>query len=280
MSRNIETNRSYRPNLIINLVQALRLNSAINFLLSFMPTSIQDRVTQLKVNNFLAKMGVTGLEVIPTDSLKTSQRAALRYLVEKLGAENLGDYLEFGVFSGTSLGCMYAVLKELGLDHIRLFGFDSFEGMPAIAATEDEGVWAPGQFKLGIEFTKGILTQKGVDWSRTFLTKGWFCDTLTPELVQQYQIKKASVIMVDCDLYSSTVDVLRFCAPFIQDEVVMYFDDWHSGDLATKNLGEKKAFDEFLAANPQFEAHPFEPMYTSNEEGCINGAAFIVSRKK
>jgi O-methyltransferase len=280
MNNSPENNRPHRRNLLINLVQALRLNGITNLLLGFMPLSFQDWVTQLKVKNFLAKVGVSGLEALPTDSLQQSQRAALRYLVEKLGAENLGDYLEFGVFSGTSLGCMHTVLKELGLDHIRLFGFDSFEGMPAIASTEDEGVWAPGDFKLGIEFTKGILTQKGVDWSRTFLTKGWFCNTLTPELVQQYQIKKASVIMVDCDLYSSTVDVLRFCAPFIQDEVVMYFDDWHSGDLAAKNLGEKKAFDEFLAANSQFEARPFEPMYRSNEEGRINGAAFIVSRKK
>jgi len=275
-----ENNRLAGRNLIIELVQALRLNSATNLLLDFMPLGVQDWVTQLKVKNFLAKVGVSGLETLPVDSLQQSQRAALRYLVEKLGADNLGDYLEFGVFSGTSLGCMHTVLKELGLDHVRLFGFDSFEGMPAIASTEDEGVWAPGDFKLGIEFTKGILTQKGVDWSRTFLTKGWFCNTLTPELVEQYQIKKASVIMVDCDLYSSTVDVLRFCAPFIQDEVVMYFDDWHSGDLAAKNLGEKKAFDEFLAANHQFEARPFEPMYVHNAEGLVNGTAFIVSLKK
>lgn len=280
MSISSQNSRSAGRNLIIELVQALQLNSATNLLLGFMPLKFQDWVTQLKVNNFLAKVGVSGLETLPVDSLQQSQRAALCYLVEKLGAENLGDYLEFGVFSGTSLGCMHTVLKELGLDHIRLFGFDSFEGMPAIASTEDEGVWAPGDFKLGIEFTKGILTQKGVDWSRTFLTKGWFCNTLTPELVQQYQLKKASVIMVDCDLYSSTVDVLRFCAPLIQDEVVMYFDDWHSGDLAAKNLGEKKAFDEFLAANPQFEARPFEPMYVHNAEGLVNGAAFVVSLKK
>ena len=33
----------------------------------------------------------------------------------------LGDYLEFGVYTGTSLIAMYRALHSLGLDHVRLF---------------------------------------------------------------------------------------------------------------------------------------------------------------
>jgi len=109
----------------------------------------------------------------------------LHHLIDRLGAENLGDYLEFGVFSGTSISCMYQVLQEFNLPQVRLFGFDSFEGMPESSATEDEGTWEPGQFKFGIEYTKGILTARGIDWNRVLLTKGWFCNTLTPEFRQQ-----------------------------------------------------------------------------------------------
>ena len=42
----------------------------------------------------------------------------------------LGDYLEFGVSRGHSMASMHRVISRLKLDRVRLFGFDSFEGMP------------------------------------------------------------------------------------------------------------------------------------------------------
>jgi len=64
-----------------------------------------------------------------------------------------GDYLDFDVSRGTSLACMHRVVTRLSLDNVRLFGFDSFEGMPSNAAWEDLGVWRPGQFALrGIQY--------------------------------------------------------------------------------------------------------------------------------
>ncbi|NJO43420.1 MAG: hypothetical protein HC769_29725 [Cyanobacteria bacterium CRU_2_1] len=257
--------------LMINLVRTLRLNQVANTVLSYMPKGIQDWVTELKVKNYLATYDPADITLLPVDLLKAKQREALQYLIEKQGTDSLGDYLEFGVFTGTSLSCMYQILQELNLDHIRLFGFDSFEGLPESAATEDDNTWNPGDFKFGYEFTKGILTQRGIDWNRTFLTKGWFCNTLTPEFIQQHEIKKASVIMVDCDLYSSTQDVLKFCMPLIQDRAIVFFDDWNSNKLAEKNLGEKKAFDEYLAEHPH---------YAIEEFGCYtdHSAVFVVSR--
>lgn len=255
----------------VRVLKAFRLNRLANFTLRFAPQAVQEKITTWKVNNYLATYGTDALIVLPTEALQQKQRDALQYLVNKFGAENLGDYLEFGVFSGTSIRCMYQVSQEMGLEQMRLFGFDSFEGMPDIAATEDEGTWTPGQFKFGIEFTKGILTAKGIDWNRVFLIKGWFSDTLTPALREQYQIKKASILMIDCDLYSSTVDVLAFCEPLIQDEAVIFFDDWHSNDLAEKNLGEKKAFDEFLQAHPNFTVQEFGTYVE-------HAACFIVTR--
>ena len=262
-----------RPGIsLVYIAKALGLNRIINFVIQFTPRPIQEKITALKVQRYLDTYGVDGMVVLPMEDLKQKQRESLQYLIDRLGAENLGDYLEFGVFSGTSISCMYQVLQEFNLPQVRLFGFDSFEGMPESSATEDEGTWEPGQFKFGIEYTKGILTARGIDWNRVLLTKGWFCNTLTPEFRQQHQIKKASILMVDCDIYSSTVDVLKFCEPLIQDEVVVFFDDWNSNHLADKNLGEKKAFDEFLAAHPEFTIQEFGN-YTSHS------ACFIVKRR-
>jgi hypothetical protein len=63
-------------------------------------------------------------------------------------------------------------------------------------------------------------------------------------------IREASVIMVDCDLYASARTALHFSADLIVDEAVVFFDDWADAELAAKGLGERRAFEEFQAANP------------------------------
>ncbi len=234
-----------------------RVAQLIGEVLDHLPPSAQRKVAELRAARFVSTHDVSELEVLPVDALKAVQRRAVQHMIDFRGTTEIGDYLEFGVFAGTSMRCMYQVMEELGVSSSRLFGFDSFEGMPAIAKHEDEGTWEPGQFKLDVELTRAILKKRGVDMDRVELTKGWFSDTLNPEFLARRNITRASVVMVDCDLYSSTVDVLRFVEPLIVDEAVFFFDDWNSNDLAAKNQGEKKAFDEFLAAHPDLSIEPF-----------------------
>jgi O-methyltransferase len=188
-------------------------------------------------------------------------------LVEKQGAAAIGDYLEFGVYNGTSLICMYRALTQLGLDHVRLFGFDSFEGLPP----DEEGHWGPGgRFKSELEFTRRVLAHEGVPNDRVVLIKGFFSDSLKPELITQYQITRASIIMVDVDMYRSTCEALQFCERLIAPEALLVFDDWHP--LAEKNMGEKRAFDEFLQAHPSLHPTPYGSTYHWHAE------AFWVTR--
>jgi hypothetical protein len=164
---------------------------------------------------------------------------------------------------------MHRVLEDFGLQDVRLFGFDSFEGLPPIAATDSGGRWRPGAFKSTLDFTTQVLEDAGVDWQRVLLTKGFFEATLNDETKEAHAIRKAGVIMVDCDLYQSAKEALEFCEPLILDRSVVFFDDWYP--LALKGMGEKKAFDEFLARYPTLEAtelYDFEP----------NGKVFLVSR--
>ncbi|OCR92398.1 hypothetical protein [Campylobacter fetus] len=57
---------------------------------------------------------------------------------------------------------------------------------------------------------------------------------------------KASLIYIDCDLYTSSKTVLDFIAQsdLLQDGTIIAFDDW---DLyrANPNKGQRKAFKEF-----------------------------------
>lgn len=194
-------------------------------------------------------------KLVMEEPLRSKYREALTYLADKYGPGSLGDYLEFGVYNGTSLTQMHRVLEDLGLEHVRLLGFDSFEGLPVEASYDDEGHWRPGSFKSEHAFTMQVLHWEKINFQRVVLTKGFFESTLTTDLRAKQHITKASVIMIDCDMYLSAKTALEFCAPLIVDETVIVFDDWFP--LADRSLGEKRAFDEFLQAHPYFQAKEF-----------------------
>ncbi len=97
------------------------------------------------------------------------------------------------------------------------------------------------------------------------LVKGWYRDTLNERTARALGLAKASLIMVDCDLYSSARAALWFCAPLIRDEAIIFFDDWHYGQLAERGLGEKRAFEEFLRENPALRADNLGPFHTRGE---------------
>lgn len=186
--------------------------------------------------------------LVPEDELRRWYGQALKILLERRAGRVLGDYLEFGVYRGDSLRCMYEALEAHGLHGVRLIGFDSFEGLPPLGQGDTGLPWLEGDYAYSERETRARLTQAGIDMSRVHLVKGWYSDTLTGELARELRIAKVSVIMIDCDLYSSTKEALDFCAPLIEDDVVVFFDDWDGGrGLAERGLGERRAFDEFLA---------------------------------
>lgn len=191
-------------------------------------------------------------ELVPRTRLTAVYIDALQRLKAAAGRQPLGDYLEFGVYQGTAMLCMAEAMRALGLTEMRLFGFDSFEGLPPNASEEDSGVWKPGEFSSSLEYTRAYLKHHGVDMSRLHLIKGWFSETLTEQLKAEYNIHSASVLMFDCDLYSSTRDALAFGMPLLCEHGVVLFDDWHSRGLSDQNLGERRAFEEYLAQNPAY----------------------------
>jgi hypothetical protein len=138
--------------------------------------------------------------------------------------------------------------------------------MPPETDYQDNLLWSRSQLKSSIRITRKLLTRRGVNWRRTFLFKGWFNDTLTPDLIQQHRIKRVGIIMVDYDVYTSAQDALSFCEPLIAEHAVILFDDWHAGGLTGQNLGEKRAFDKFLQPNPHIQAMPL-PAY--NEDAVV-----------
>jgi predicted O-methyltransferase YrrM len=83
--------------------------------------------------------------------------------------------------------------------------------------------------------------------------EGFYEDSLTEELRQQHPFRPASVVLLDCDYYSSTVTALAWLEPYLVEGTVLLFDDWFSYGESDE-LGQQKAFAEYLEHNPGFEA--------------------------
>jgi O-methyltransferase len=203
--------------------------------------------------------------LVPQEQFAACCRVAIEELAKH--GHKFGDYLEFGVSRGTSFATMHDVLAEKGLNTVRLFGFDSFEGLPPEAGREG---WKPGDFYSAISATRKYLKERGIDWTRSTLIKGWFKDTLNDETVRKFNIERASLIMVDCDIYSASRDALWFSEGLIGDHAVIFFDDWGSGPQENR-IGQIEAFDEFLVAFPQLKVDPM-PSYAEHAR------VFLVSR--
>jgi hypothetical protein len=260
---------------LLRLWRTPGLNRLLRGTIDLLPGRVQHRVSQARARVQDVELETqirTRPRLVPEEDLRTLLSRGLRTLMKRHGRNGIGSYLEFGVYNGTSLICMYRELAALGLDHVRLFGFDSFEGFPPNAAVEDGGRWRPGRCRSDLSFTTAVLQHEGVDLSRVTLVPGWFSDTLTPGAARDLGITKASVIMIDCDLYSSTQEALDFCAPLIQDEALVLFDEWHARGLTGRNMGERGAFTEFLSRDRSLTATPFG-QYARRTE------TFLVSRR-
>lgn len=251
---------------LLRLLRLSRLNTLVHGSVPYMPPALRAYVERERLRAQLRERR----RAVPEAPFRDLLRRGIEELAARGRGQALGDYLEFGVYNGTSLVAAYREFDALGLDAVRFFGFDSFEGLPPAAAIDDDGLWKPGDWRSDLAFTQAVLSTEGVD-ERVSLIPGWFSDTCTPETARRYGISRASVIMVDCDIYTSASEALAFCDPLIADRALVIFDDWHSGQLAARNLGERRAFEEFLAARDCFLSEPFGSYNRKSE-------AFLVTR--
>jgi O-methyltransferase len=153
-----------------------------------------------------------------------------------------GDYLEFGVFRGTSFIMAHNLSKRYALNAMRFFAFDSFEGLP-----NSEGmVFTKGEFACSEELFRTMVRKSGVDLHNVFTVKGFYSDSLNEKTKQKYQMQKAAIVHIDCDLYTSTKAVLKFIESLIVPGTILIFDDWDAfKDEDVENMGERKAFKEW-----------------------------------
>jgi hypothetical protein len=159
-----------------------------------------------------------------------------------------GDYFEFGVYRGDSFLIANGFKRRLHLDDMKLWAFDSFVGLPAIDDTE-ENVWAAGQYACSVEEFRRIMTSHGVRAWEYEVVRGYYDQSLNDALHQRLAGRKAAIVYIDCDLYSSTVPVLKFAKRYFGNGTIVCFDDFYHYK-GNPDQGQQRALSEFLKENP------------------------------
>jgi O-methyltransferase len=180
-----------------------------------------------------------------------------------------GDYFEFGLWQGRTFLHAHKMKRRYGGSGTKLRGFDSFCGLPAHENFQDN-IWHAGQFACSEEEFRKILRRNGIMQNEFELVKGFYRDSLNEALVRQLDGVTAAIVYIDCDLYESTRDVLRFLEKFLVNGSIVCFDDYYN-NRGAPDQGEARALSEFLAENggltfiPYFDYAPL-------------GKSFIVRR--
>lgn len=200
----------------------------------------------------------------------------IREYIEVMNLPN-GYYMEFGVLNGE---CMIDAYRQFRGPVSHFYGFDSFEGLPELSdedkkSSELTPFFTKGNFSsMPQEFVRqNICSSCRMQDEELTLVKGYFSDSLPKFDKNECRSKGVPlVIYIDCDIYSSTVDVLNFIDDLVVSGTWVIFDDYwfYRG---SPNHGQQRAIREWMDGHKRIGL---------NEYGNFNGwgKAFIVYEKE
>lgn len=176
------------------------------------------------------------------DALHTGlRRHAALYL-----KEGLFHVAEVGTYRGRGLR---ALLETASVCDIRIHvtALDSFGGFPEFSQRDLEAAPPNAAWLRRRVFAdttaREVEAYVGEAYVGSFnLVEGFFADTL-PKLPEQNYL----FVVIDCDLYSSHVDVMPYFYNRLLPGGVMFFDDYNSVHYPMAKI----AIDEFIADKPE-----------------------------
>ncbi len=185
----------------------------------------------------------------------------------------LGDYLEFGVFTGSSFNFAMKINRKMEKIFKRkidtqFIGFDSFDGFGEIKPIDENPSFKNIFFKVDKKKVfKNI--KKNSKNQRYKLIEGFYQQTIKDKNPNDYGIDKSRLIMIDCDLKESTSIALNFAKQSLQEGTIIIFDDFNFYK-GNKSKGEFGAFEDFKNQNPNIK---FRKIFDYG----YSGRAFIVT---
>lgn len=186
----------------------------------------------------------------------------------------VGDYAEFGVFSGRStVRSHYYIKAALRGATRRIVAFDSFQGLPRLDAADQVRYsdYAEGSYACSEADYRSNVVKYGVPDDLVVTVPGWFADTCNAATAGRIGLDKIAVAHVDCDIYSATLTVLRFVGDLLEDGGIIVFDDWGSY-RGHPELGQRGALAEWMRERPD--------LWITTERADASGSAFVSVHKK
>ena len=164
-----------------------------------------------------------------------------------------GDYLEFGVFTGSSFNFAVKANKKIekiyGKMNCEFIGFDSFQGFGEIKKNDENPSFQNAIFSVDEKkVIKNI--EKNTKGQKMRIIKGFYKDTIKNKTTTDLKIDKSRVVMIDCDLKESAYLALEFIKPSIQEGTIILFDDYNYFK-GNKDKGEYAAFSDFQKKYPE-----------------------------
>lgn len=191
-----------------------------------------------------------------------------------------GDYVEFGVYQGSSFVESYkqyktfdrwlqgqlvspekwrrTVAQAYSSHKVHFHGLDTFAGMPKNA--EGNATFAEGTYVSSHVAVRAKCIGAGMQPTNFSLYQGLFSETAS-SLAQRLS-PKIAIANIDCDIYGSAVDALEAIRGRLQLGCVLMFDDYNAY-CADNKQGERRAFREFCNTIP----YKFEPWFAYQYAG-------------
>lgn len=174
-----------------------------------------------------------------------------------------GDILECGVGNGQTLSyILFNLTYNEKHFNRRYIGFDSFEGFPEPGEKDNsqrnpqKGDWD----HTNQDFVISNLNDLGFedkDYKKIRFIKGFFETTFQKE---KNNLKKISLLHIDCDLYSSTKISLETWFDKVEKNGIIVFDEYLNARMSFP--GAIKAIDEFLGEyKKQIKVCPYTKQY-------------------
>jgi hypothetical protein len=183
---------------------------------------------------------------INIDNIPDLGHDPLRYCLSHNLISQDGLWMEFGVWKGQTIDLISQHTKNT------VYGFDTFAGVDAPWGGTASG--SMQEFNIGgkppsevipidplVRYGKNIGEKRPFFKNVSFI-KGLFEDTL-PAFIEQ-QSKDITLLHIDCDIYSSTKTIFKYCKQLIKPGCIVVFDELVNYKGYQNH--ELKAFSELL----------------------------------
>jgi O-methyltransferase len=162
-----------------------------------------------------------------------------------------GDYLEFGVFTGSSFvfaAREHKKLKFLSDLKTKFYGFDSFSGFGKVSEHDGHPFYLDNIFKVNAQKVIANI-RKHTGGLEVQIVQGYFEQTLQGKTAQSLGVQRARIVFIDCDLKDPAALALNFVKPALQPGTILIMDDFFSYKGDPKK-GVAGAYNDFCEQNP------------------------------